>query len=204
MKCWIGTVLVGALLTPELLQGPEAKQAPSEDPVHNELRALRDSMLDAFNKKDLDRLLTYVHKNAVVTWQDGNVSRGHRGIRDYYNRMMVGDKRIVESVNATAEVDELTILYGDKNGLAFGPLEQQFKLTDGMDFHLSNRWTANLVKEDNRWLVAGLHVSANIFDNPVQMIAVKRTALWTGAVAMPVGLLLGALGMFVIGRFRRR
>jgi hypothetical protein len=195
---------MGCLLTPALLSAQEVKPVPAEDPVHKDLRALRDRVLEAFNKNDLDGLLRNVHENAVMTWQDAEVCRGHKGIRDYYNRMMTGPNRVVESVKATAEVDELTILYGDKNGLAFGRLDEEFKLTNGMDFQLPNRWTANVVKEGDRWLIAGFHVSANVFDNPVQHMIIRRTAWWTGGIALLVGILLGVVGTAFVRRLRGR
>jgi hypothetical protein len=103
------------------LNGQESKKDSKQyEAVHNELRALRADVLDAFNRKDLDALLKHVHPNVVVTWQNAEVSRGHAGIRDYYNKMMLGPNRVVDKVAASAEVDELTILYGDRNGLAFG------------------------------------------------------------------------------------
>jgi uncharacterized protein (TIGR02246 family) len=204
MNRWLRLVLAGLLLSPVLVAAQEVKPVPAEDPAHQELRALRDRLLRAFNDKDLDALLRDVHPNAVVTWQNGEVSRGHQGIRDYYNRMMTGPNRVVESVKAAADVDELTILHGDRNGLAFGRLEEDFALTDGTAFHLSNRWTADVVKEGGRWVIAGLHVSANIFDNPVLHIAVRRTAWWVGGIALAAGLLLGGVGMALAGRLRGR
>jgi ketosteroid isomerase-like protein len=194
----------GCLLAPLLAAADDVKPVPAEDPAHGELRALRDRLLGAFNRNDLDALLKDVHPNAVVTWQNGEVSRGHDGIRAYYAKMMTGPNRVVDSVRATADVDELTILYGDRNGLAFGGLEEDFRLTDGTDFHLSNRWTATLVKDGGRWLVAGLHVSANLFDNPVLHIAVRRTALWAGGAGLAAGLVLGAMVVKLVGRRRGR
>jgi ketosteroid isomerase-like protein len=207
MKRWIQWVVLAGLCWPVLAHGqagkPEAKPVGPDDPVHKELRALRSEMLDAFNKKDVERLLKSLHPNAVVTWQNAEVSRGHDGIRDYYNKMMVGPDRLVDEVTATANVDELTILYGDRNGLAFGSLDQDFRLTNGMEFHLPNRWTAHLVKEGGRWLVAGFHVSGNLFDNPVLHTAVRRTAYWVGGGALAVGLLLGLAVAWLV-RPRRR
>jgi ketosteroid isomerase-like protein len=194
-----GWLLVGALAA-----HGQVKPVPPEDPAHGELRALRDRLLDAFNRNDLDALLKDVHPNAVLTWQNGEVSRGHDGIRAYYARMMSGPNRIVESVRATADVDELTILYGDRTGLAFGNLGEDFRLTDGTDFHLDNRWTATVVKDGGRWVVAGLHVSANVFDNPIQRIAMRRVALWAGGAALVAGLLLGVVGTRLAGRRRGR
>lgn len=200
MKRWMALFPAGVLLAAVSLAADDTKVETKEDPVHNELRALRDGVLDAFNKRDIDRLLTYVHKDAVVTWQNGEVSRGHEGIRDYYRKMMTGDHRVVESVDAKAEVDRLTTLFGDKNGLAAGSLAEDFHLTDGRQFHLDNRWTATVVKEDGRWQIAGLHISADVFHNPILEMAIKKTAWWVGGAALGVGLLLG----IVIGRMLRR
>src|SRR5262249_62019697 len=138
----------------------------------------------AFNKNDLDRLLSYVHKDSVVTWQNNEVSRGHEGIREYYRKMMTGDQRIVESVKATAEVDNLTTLFGDNNGLASGSLAEDFKLTDGRQFYLDNRWTAHVVKEGGRWQIAALHISANVFHNPILEMAIRATAWWVGGATV--------------------
>jgi ketosteroid isomerase-like protein len=149
--------------------------------------------MEAFNKGDLDGLLANLHKNVVATWQDGEVCRGRDGVRAYYDKMMKGDNRIVESVQARASVDELTILYGDRNGLAFGSVDQDFHLKNGKQFHLNSRWTADVVKEGDRWLIAGLHVSANAFDNPILNQAIRLTGLWVGGGALIVGLLAGLL-----------
>jgi uncharacterized protein (TIGR02246 family) len=195
-------LLAGTFLAAGSLAADEAEVKTKEDPVHNELRALRDGVLDAFNKKDVDRLVSYVHKDAVVTWQNGEVSRGKEGIREFYRKMMTGDQRVVESVNATAEVDRLTTLFGDNNGLASGSLAEDFKLTDGRQFHLDNRWTAHVVKDDGKWQVAGLHVSANVFNNPILEMAIKKTAWWVGGIALAVGLLLGIVLGRMLGRRR--
>src|SRR5262249_44138301 len=133
MKRWIALALVVGLTVPSV-RSQEPKPAPKEDPAHAELRALKEHLLDAFNKRDLDGLLKYVHPNAVITWQNAEVSRGHDGIRKYYKEMMEGPNHRVQNVTAKADVDELTILYGDSNGLAFGTLDQDFTLTDGTAF----------------------------------------------------------------------
>ena len=97
------------------------EQAPpaQEDPAHNELRALKKELTDAVNAKDLDALLALLDENVVVTWQNGEVSHGPEQVRAYYDRMMKGPQRIVDSVTINPTVDELTHLYGN-TGVAFG------------------------------------------------------------------------------------
>jgi hypothetical protein len=200
MKCFTLSCLAIGLCA--CLATAQEKPAPAENPVHNELRRLKEKILEAFNKNDMDGLLACVHPNVVVTWQNGEVSRHHQGIRDYYQKMMQGPNRVVDQVTAQADVDELAILYGDDNALAFGNLDEDFTLTDRSQFHLKNRWTAQVVRHNGQWVVSALHVSANIFDNGVLHLALRRTALWTGLAAGAGGVLVG-LFLYWIIRGRR-
>jgi uncharacterized protein (TIGR02246 family) len=185
-------------VTSLLAQEPK-KEDKKEDPAHEQLRTLRRQLVDAVNKNDLDALLALVDKNVVVTWMNGEVSRGPDGIRAYYDKMMKGDKRIVQSIQINPEVDELTHLYGD-TGVAFGSSRDHFKLTDGRDFEILTRWSATLTRADGKWRLANFHASANVFDNPILSIAIKQTALWTGIGAVVVGLVVGV----ILGRFLRK
>ena len=177
-----------------------ADEPAKEDPVHGELRAVRDSLIQAANKNDVDAILAHLHKNVVVTWMDGTVSRRHDGVRSYYDRMMKGDQRIVDSVTISPVVDELSIIYGGgSTAVAFGSSDDEFKLRRGLAFKVHSRWTATLVKEEGKWLVTAFHASASLFDNPLLNTA-KQMVYWVGGIAGVGGLLLGAL----IARLLRR
>jgi len=165
--------------------------------VHNELRTLRDGLLDAVNKGDIEKQLGFLHTNVVITWHNAEVSRGREGVRDYYNRMVNGPKKIVESFRADVKVDELTILHGENTGISFGSSKEHFKMAGGSNFELDGRWTATLIKENGRWLIASLHVSTNIFDNPLLNLA-KRSLYWASGGLLLVGLAVG----WLIGRRR--
>lgn len=173
---------------------PVSSQAPlaKDEAVHNELRALRDGLIDAMNKGDIDRQLNYMHPNVVVTWHNAEVSRGRDGVRSYLTRMLTGPNKIVTSYSATVNVDELTILYGGgATGISFGSAVEHFKLNDGKTIDLPARWSATLVKEGDKWLVASLHASDNLFDNPV-LAMTKTTAYWTGGISLLAGIIVGS------------
>jgi ketosteroid isomerase-like protein len=172
---------------------------PNPDAVHNELRTFRDGLLAAMNKGDIEAELAYFHPNAVVTWHNAEVSRGREGMRTYLNRMLQGPDKVVASYKADVNVDELTILYGGDTGLSFGSAVEHFTMTNGKTFDLPARWSATLVKEGDKWLIANLHASDNLFDNPLLAIA-KRMAWWVGGIALLVGLLIG----WFVGRRRGR
>jgi ketosteroid isomerase-like protein len=176
----------------------EAADTNSVEATHNALRAMRDGLMDAVNKSDIDRELTYLTTNVVITWHNAEVSRGREGVRDYYNRMLNGPNKVVVDFHAEVKVDELTILYGEDTGIAFGSSVEHFKLASGSSFDLKGRWTATMVKEDGRWLIASLHVSTNIFDN-VMLDMLKKYAIYAGCTAFVVGIILG----WFIGRRRK-
>jgi uncharacterized protein (TIGR02246 family) len=177
----------------------QADKPAAEHPAHNELRALRDDLIDAVNKNDRDRVLSHLHKNVVVTWMDGEVSRGPEGVRAYYDRMMTGDQRVVESITINPKVDDLTTLYGENTGVAFGSSDDHFRLRRGLDFDVHSRWTATVVKEDGKWLIAAFHASTSLFDNPLLNMA-KKTAWYAGGIAAVVGLVAG----YFLARARTR
>ena len=176
-----------------------AQEAPMpeparEDPVHEELRTLRDGMIDAVGENDLDALLAYMHPDVVVTWINGEQSRGHDAVREYYERMTTGDERIVESFSINdVDVKELTLLYGGDTGVSYGTATSNFVLTDGRDLSITGPWSATTVREDDRWLITSFHASANMFDNPVLDLVVQ----WTTRVGLGAGL-AGLVAGFVI------
>jgi ketosteroid isomerase-like protein len=185
--------LIAALALLSLAALPVSSQAPParDEAVHNELRALRDGLVDAMNKGDIERQLTYLHPNIVVTALNGEVSRGRDGVRAYFLKMTTGPNRVVESFHCDVMVDELTILYGADTGISFGSAVQSYKLTDGLKLDAKTRWTATLVKDHDHWLVASLHASANLFDNPLLAMA-KRTAYWAGGISLFAGIIIGS------------
>jgi hypothetical protein len=95
-------------------------------------------------------------------------------------------------------VDELTILYGGDTGISFGSAVEHFEMTGGRTIDLPARWSATLVKEDGKWLIASLHASDNLFDNPM-LSAARRLGYGAGGAGLLAGLVVGIL----LGRRRR-
>lgn len=193
MKMQIAVLLLLLSPVPYALAAPVPAQTPpaAEDAaVHDELRALRDGMLDAMNKGDVERELAYLHPNVVVTWHDAEVSRGREGVRAYLDRNLKGPGRVVAAYRAEVNVDELTILYGSDTGIAFGSAREHYQLASGGTLDLPSRWTVTLVRVDGKWLIASLHESVNLFDNPL-LAAARRTVWWAGGICLVLGLATG-------------
>jgi ketosteroid isomerase-like protein len=176
-----------------------AMAQPVEDPAHAELRVLRDSLVDAVNKKDVEALLRNLHPDVVVTWQNAEVSRKPEGVRAYLARMLQGPERIVDDFSTNVAVDELTILHGGDAGISFGSSRDRFKLRSGQSLDLNSRWSATVVRHDGRWVVGAFHASVNLFDNPL-LVGSQRLALGGSIGALIVGIAVG----YLMGRRRGR
>ncbi len=157
-----------------------------ENPAHAELRALRSEVLGAISQGDFDKVLTYVHPNVVITWQNNQVCRGHKGLREFMERM---GTQAFKRHKVPPSPDERTIFYGDNTGLSFGQTVAQYNIL-GKELEVTSRWTATLVKENGRWLLAGYHVSANALDNPL-LNGAKKALYWVGGIAGLLGLAIG-------------
>jgi uncharacterized protein (TIGR02246 family) len=192
MKHYLLAVLIGGALVS--VAGSQESPPAGEDPAHNELRALRAEMLEAFDKKDIEKMLSHMSENVVVTVQNAEVLRGHDAVREFHERMSEGENPQVEVLKTEFEVSDLSVIYGGDAAIAFGDMDDHFKLRQGMEFDLNSRWTATLVKENDRWLLAAFHVSTNMFDNGVSKLQTKWAATKAGVVALLGGLVVGILG----------
>jgi len=68
---------------------------------------------------------------------------------------------------------------------------------------MQTRWTAVVAKEsDGQWRLRGMHIGTNFLDNPI-LTEAANTVRNVGIAAAAGGLLLGALGGFLLGRRRK-
>ncbi|WCL49175.1 YybH family protein [Leptospira sp. GIMC2001] len=169
-KCLVIFIFFSSLLPSTLF---------SEDSVHNELRKFKVEFEEAVETRDIAKMLEFVHPNVVITFVDAQALRGHTELSDYLNRLLKGPSRLIKNFNTKIDVDELTIMYGNNNvGISFGSSDDYFNLTEGLEFHSKSRWTATLVKENNKWLIASAHVSVDMFKNPLLTAAKNSIYIW--------------------------
>ena len=171
----------------------------SVEPLHNELRKLKSEVEAAMNKGDIDGVLKYAHKDVIFTSLNAGGGRGHAKVREYHDKLMKGPGHTVESVNVTFTPDELSLIYGGDTAISWGSSLGKYKLVGGAEYEITSRWTSTLVRENDRWLIASFHMSANMFDNPV-LSALSKTLYWVIGIASLVALIIG----FLIGRRGKR
>lgn len=157
-----------------------------EDPAHEELRSLRTEIITAITQGDIATVLQHVHPDVVITWQNAEVCRGQQGLEEFFDRM---GKNSFKGYKVPPTPDELTLLYGGDTGVAFGQTVADYRLL-GKNYEIKSRWTATLVKENGKWLLAAYHISMNTLDNPL-LTAAKRSVAIAAAAALIVGLVIG-------------
>ena len=187
---------------------PSPAVVKEEDPAHADLRTLRTQMQDAMNSNNIEALLTGVTEDVVFSTMNGDVVRGKDAIRDYFAKMMDGPNPVVKTVHTNFEADDLTILYGgslgepEDTGVAFGHSTDKYVLANGTEFVVEPRWTATMFREPDGWKVASFHYSVSMFDNPL-LAKLKTSMSMVGGVTLAIGLMLGFLFGFVLGRRKR-
>ena len=193
-------------LTPENTPASAPKQeAPlpetpdtrlSEETLHQELRQLRDHMQTALNKRDLDALLDGLTDDVVFTTMNGDRVIGKEQVRGYYEKMLGGNQPVVKTITAQFEADKLSHLYDDGNtAVAFGRSNDRYELIGGETWEVKPQWSATIVRQNGRWLIAGFHYSVNMLDNPV--LSAQRNWLMGGGAAAA---LLACAAGFLLGR----
>jgi len=166
-----------------------AQTSPPVAEAEQAITRLREGLVDSFNHGDIDRLLTYLDTNAVVTWQNGEVCEGTAAVKAYYDRMMKGDHPVVTKVTAEPKILGRHV-QGDW-AISWGDLNDNFVLTDGRQLPLNSHFTATIAKRGDRWLVASFHASVNAFENPIMTLAVKKISLIGGVGGIVVGIIVG-------------
>jgi len=176
--------------------------------IHDEIRALKRGAEEAFNEigrsgadGDIEKILQYVDDDIVLVAMNGATVVGKQGIRDYFHATMGGPNPTVASVHHDFDVAALTTLYGDDTGVAYGTSLGEYELTNGMSIKVDTYWTATMVREDGKWLLASFQFAPSIFDNPLVGEAMDMVYL-VGAIAGVIGLLVGLLLARLFGRRR--
>ena len=173
--------------------------AGADSNVPPEIKQLRDNLIDAFNRRDVDRLLSHLHPDVIVTWQNAEVSHGREGVRAYYRRMMVGPESVVVDMRSSPAVEGRK-MYGDTS-VSYGAMNDWFKLRDGTEVNLNSRFSAHLAKQpDGNWLVTGFHASSDAFEGEVHNLYAKKAGTMGGLAGGAGGLVVGAVAGWLLGR----
>ncbi len=171
---------------------PPADATEAQEALHQELTAMREAIVKSVNEQDVEGLLKHVHPDVVVVWQNAEISRGHKGVRKYYEEKLGGPNAVLKSYTVEPIVEERTSLHGDDAGVAYGTVLCRFEFKNGRRFELNGPWSAMLVRNNGTWQIAGFHASSGLFDNPL-LLSARNWLVWGCILAALAGMVIGAV-----------
>lgn len=146
---------------------------------------------DSINSQSLERMAKQMDASATVVWANGEISRGPAEVLAYYERMVKGKDRILSRYTTSAKLNGHARFLGDGTvAIADGSMVDEFTPVSRGVFKLDSKWTMTAAKIDGEWKIVGLHLSSNVFNNPL-LDEAKAALMYVGGGGALVGLLLG-------------
>ena len=175
--------------------------AQQPDPRADDRKQLRGMLAEfeaAINAQSIERMVAQMDDNVTVIWLNAEVSRGKDEVRAYYGRMVGHDKAILKKYLTKATLGAPAKFYGDI-AIADGSAADEFYPIARGFFTLDSRWSSTMVKSAGGWKIVSLHLSSNVFNNPL-LDEIKGDIVKAAAGGLVVGLAL----MYLIMWFMRR
>jgi hypothetical protein len=165
--------------------------------IDAELDKFRDELFHAFNTGDYPAMLEkYCHKDIIATWQDGTTSEGHQGVIAEFDKL----KQFIDKMTVDATTDKRLILNDGNLVISSGEMKDHYVLGRGPSVNLNSRWSATLIKDNDRWLLASFSASTNAFDNEVVSLYLTSQKYTVSAVAGLIGIGIGLLLSRIMNR----
>ena len=165
--------------------------------IDAELDKFRDDLFHAFNTGDYPAMLEkYCHKDIIATWQDGTTSEGHAGVISEFDKL----KQFIDKMTVDATTDKRLILNDGNLVISSGEMKDHYVLGRGPSVNLNSRWSATLIKEEDRWLLVSFSASTNAFDNEVVSLYLTSQKYTVSAAAGLIGIGIGLLLSRIMNR----
>ena len=165
--------------------------------IDAELDKFRDDLFHAFNTGDYPAMLEkYCHKDIIATWQDGTTSEGHAGVIAEFDKL----KQFIDKMTVDATTDKRLILNDGNLVISSGEMKDHYVLGRGPSVNLNSRWSATLIKEEDRWLLVSFSASTNAFDNEVVSLYLTGQKYTVSAAAGLIGIGIGLLLSRIMNR----
>lgn len=150
---------------------------------------LREGLISSFQANDMDRFVTYLDTNVVVTWQSGEVCEGREAVKGSYEKLTQGDRPMFQKIVVDPKIVGHQ-LRGDWV-VVWGEMNDQLSFRNKSSLPFRSRFTVTAHRLNDRWSVASMHLSANVFENPMLTLATRRVATFGGVLAGLLGLGVG-------------
>ena len=192
----IGALVWGCSAVPSLGQVDD----PISPTLDAELDEFRLGLFTKFNEGKYEEMLQqYCHPDVIATWQDGTSGQGYDAVLAEFEKL----SKFIDNISVQPDTD-LRLIYTDgRMVVASGNMRDKYALARGVDVGLKSRWTATLVKENEKWLLLGFSASTNAFDNEVISLYLRNTTYVCVGIAAVAGLIFGIAGTLLVARRKR-
>jgi hypothetical protein len=166
--------------------------------IFAELDSFRDGLFTAFNQGDYKAMLEkYCHKDVIATWQDGTTSKGYDGVVAQFDKL----SKFIKKMMVQPTTDMRVVLLDGKMVISSGNMRDTYDLVRGgqglahppAQVALGSRWSATLIREEDRWVLVSFSASTNAFNNEVITLYRKRERYLSAGIAGLVGLIVGII-----------
>ncbi|MCQ1551055.1 MAG: nuclear transport factor 2 family protein [Candidatus Accumulibacter phosphatis] len=161
-------------------------------------RAIREvfaSVERAVRDRDKATLIDSATENHLMISKNGETVVGKAALAAYLDKM-IGYAPSIKSLQSTVEMSPDIRYYGEI-AVTHGHSQDHYAFADGLELELTIFWTATVARDTERWRIAAVHYSFNLFDNGM------LDAAYRGAFVAATGGALAGLSAGLLF-FRRR
>ncbi len=168
-----------------------------ENDEKNALRLLGKRYEEAINSGELSSISDSVLPTASAIFITGEEFIGLEAMQRFFDdtKKMLGEG---SSFKIKLDPDD-TDFYGN-TAIAHGRSSESIAFGNGKSVDYETRWTAVLIKQDDKWMASRLHVSMSAIDNPIMNLKLAAGKWINIGMGLIGGLILAWLLFKVIKR----
>lgn len=172
--------------------------ADQYDNDRHQMKLILNNIIKGVNEKNVEVITPYLLPDVVVTFYDGRVAVGQAAVADYFTKMLTAKSPILTGVVIDGSEDKPATILNGNVAIAWGWIDNSLQFVNGSKLDVNGRWSTTMIKESDKWKIASIHFSTNIFDNALLNQA-KNSLMWVGIITLIIGLIVG----WFIGKKRR-
>jgi len=125
----------------------------------------------------------------------GEATIGKTGIRAYFEKMIGGSDAYLKDARFEMHIEGEPLIRDDRFAFIHGSAMNYYRFSIGGTLDLPTFWSATLVKNTAGWKMSSLHISGNVFSNPL-----LDELYWVFLLILAVAMAFACIGSYFIAR----
>ncbi|OUL36524.1 protein kinase [Nostoc sp. T09] len=189
-------ILCSILLALAIWNIPQYASADTNQQEINAIIRTREIALQALNNRDFSKIEPYLHPTFTITTVDNQVFRKVPEFEKYWNQQF---STTIQDIKMNLKGEPVRTFLSPETVVSAGDAIATFSFKDGKVADMGMRWTAVLLKLQDKWTIQSLHFSSNLLDNPL-LNGAQRLGRIMAIAAGVGGFALGAVTMLLLRR----